>query len=618
MTAASEKYQQAVFAVERRNLDSFHSQLTIFTTAAAQARLTVEQNIVEGYTESFFSGTTEIQFRPLSEMDMPIVRYYFSGSKEEVVDIRQFVYARLATSYVHKESTTGSEVFAYAAWGLALCFLALLTWLDIQFSRKAFFLKISMGASVWGMIWCRILTDLCAYTLLFGGAYVCLEKSIFLSYKIGFILPAFAGFCVFNSFLNCIFARSNYKEIMYGANIDSKLLANTYFIKALVLILLIVSVTCNVGFIRTNASWLRVFHKVDALQGYHTLSVWHDGGVLVDETAAYTRETRLFQEAYQQDKVLMATQCSSLSDGAGEQPVILLNKVALGRVVSNPEYFQKPSASFVVYVPEQKLGSYDSEELEGLASVAAASFFGYDYEEGVRWSDGVSFLGAEQYSYEVCSYPTVEVLYFDLRGESSNLPYGFEQLSNPVIVYCNVTPAQLDAAIKAGARLHSGLNRSLMFEVDDSSFFSKEATQGLEEITFNSVVEQCGQHRNTWLRLLLMNTTVSVLLLVLSIVLISVIVKLEYLINARELALKRVLGYSVLQRNSATVLLNLFSLLIAFVTGWILSSMYALFEKPMLCLVSVAICLFDTGVTVANMAVAEHKNTASVLKGGCL
>ena len=141
---------------------------------------------------------------------------------------------------------------------------------------------------------------------------------------------------------------------------------------------------------------------------------------------------------------------------------------------------------------------------------------------------------------------------------------------------------------------------------------------GLRQIDFNNVVAQCGQYKSSLLRVLFINTALSLVLLALSIVLISVIVRLEYLVNAKELALKRILGHSVLQRNSAAVLLNLFSILIALITGWILSEMTGLFDKLTLCAVCLLVSLIDAAISLSNMLAAERKNIAQILKGGCL
>ena len=90
------------------------------------------------------------------------------------------------------------------------------------------------------------------------------------------------------------------------------------------------------------------------------------------------------------------------------------------------------------------------------------------------------------------------------------------------------------------------------------------------------------------------------------------------MVNAKELALKRILGYSIVGRNSAVITLNVCTVLIGFITGLILSKMYALFSVSTLCGMSIAVFALDTLLILINMAAAENKNAAHILKGGCL
>ena len=116
----------------------------------------------------------------------------------------------------------------------------------------------------------------------------------------------------------------------------------------------------------------------------------------------------------------------------------------------------------------------------------------------------------------------------------------------------------------------------------------------------------------------MLNSVLSAFLLILSVMLISVIVKMEYLVHSKEIALKKILGYSVLQRNIAILSLNVFAVSIAFITGVILSKMYGIFDIGALCIVSSTILLVNSILILINMTVAEKHNTAHILKGGSL
>ena len=614
LSAVAEKHGQIVFAIDRQNLDAFHDRITVFLAGASKEAAAQALNVAEGEARSCFSGRTELVFRPLSEIaEKPeLQRFYFSGSKEEVLRIWQIVASRIGAGRVRREAKTGTEYIVYALWALAFGFLALLTLQDVQFSRKAVFLRISMGASVGAEIWKGILSDLLFTLAALAAAYGVLGKCCYVSFRPDLVLLAFSAFCVGNSLLYLRLAGGDCKEIVYGANIDRKLLPNAYLLKALVLILLVIAGACTMTLINRNAGWLRAYHRVDGLADYSTIRLTHPGSGTdpspEEEEAGYARETRLYLEAYRDNRVLLAGGRSSV--GTDDRPTIVMNASAIPKLLSRPEYFQNCSASFTVFVPERYADRYGAEDIRNAAEYGA-DFFGALELAPQAW-ESIGF------SFEARSYPSTDALYFDLRSESK-LPYGFAVVEDPLIVCCNPTTEQLDALMDAGVAIRfDSLWQSLMFAVDDAAFFSEEATRELRQIEFNSVVAQCGQYKNSFLRLLLVNAALSLVLLGLCVLLISVIVRLEYLVNARELALKRILGYSVLRRNGAVVLLNLFSMLIALVTGWILSGMTGLFDRLTLCAVCLLVSLIDAVISIGNMLAAERKNTARVLKGGCL
>ena len=468
-----------------------------------------------------------------------------------------------------------------------------------------------MGASVGTKIWTCILTDLLVDITIFAVSYGLVGNYIDCSFKINAVIPLFFLFLFVNSLLYLSFVRGDYKEIIYGANIDRKLLPNAYLLKALVLILLVISGSCTMALINENAAWLRNYQKVDRLEGYYTLRLTHPetGADLSadDDEARGCRETRLFLEAYRAKKVLLAIPNGTIR--GDEIPTVVVNDVALPKVLSNPKEFQARSADFTVFVPKEIADEVDENKIKQAAQLGA-DYFGFSWD--------MQFFGAKGYSYEMVPYPTTELLCFDLR-EESKLPYGFAILKDPVIVCCNLTPEQIDTLIDAGTTAHYESRwASLMFEGDDAAIFSAEVTRELRELSFHSVVTQCGQYKSSLLRELFVNVALSIVLLGLSIVLISVIVKLEYLVNAKEIALKRILGYSLIQRNSAAAMLNLFSIFIALVTGLILSGMYGIFDRLTLLAVCLFVCLIDAGSLIGNFLAAERKNTVHVLKGGCL
>lgn len=600
VASAAEKYNEHVFAIERQNIDTFHSRLTIYADEDTRNILSREQDITEGEASSFFSGSTEVVLLPFADVanDGNVVRYYFTGSKDTVSSIRQNIYSQIATSYIHKDSVSVVDKLIYGIWIILFGLILLLTWADIQFSKKSDFLKISMGSSVGKMILGKILIDAIFNAAIFGAVYVSLKSKLFLAYKLDFVFYALLIFFVLNSFLYITLIKVDYKEVIYGANINGKLLANTYLLQAVVVILTVVSLSSNLVAIRENEKELVPYDTIERLGGYTSLSITPTESVLQSTEDVGKLEASIYLEAYLQDKVLLSTFCAAL----GDEPIVVLNEVALNTVVSNAGMFQEDTESdFVVYIPENRYSEIDSYDIEFAAATTASTFF-----------------GLESYSFEAREYSHVDVVYFDLRNESE-LSFGSDLISDPIVVYCNLSKARIHELLENNTGIDFGDRwANIIFDIKDTSLFSKSIKDKLDDVQFRSVIELCNQYKSNLVRGVLLNSVLSAFLLILSVMLISVIVKMEYLVHSKEIALKKILGYSVLQRNIAILSLNVFAVSIAFITGVILSKMYGIFDIGALCIVSSTILLVNSILILINMTVAEKHNTAHILKGGSL
>lgn len=599
VASAAKKYNEYVFAIERQNVDAFHSRITIYADEDTRNILSREQNIAEGEASSFFSGSTEVVLLPFSDVvnDESVVRYFFTGSKDTVSSIRQNIYSQVATSYIHKDSVSVADKLIYGIWIILFGLILLLTWADMQFSKKSDFLKISMGSSVGKMIFGKILVDIVFNVAIFGAVYAILQSRLFLSYKLNFALYALLIFFVLNSLLYLTLLKVDYKEVIYGANINGKLLANAYLLQAIVVILMVVSLSSNLVAIRENEKELAPYNTIEQLDGYTSLSITPTEGGLQSSESVVELEASIYLEAYLQDKVLLSTFCAALDD----EPIVVLNEAALNTVVSSAGVFQEDLKSdFVVYIPENRYSEIDSYDIEFAATTAS------------------TFFGLESYSFEAREYSHVDVVYFDLRNVSE-LTFGSDLISDPIVVYCNLSKARINELLMNNTAIDFGDRwTNIIFDINDTSFFSKSIKDRLADVQFRSVIELCNQYKSNLVRGVLLNSVLSAFLLVLNVMLISVIVKIEYLVHSKEIALKKILGYSVLQRNIAILFLNVFAVSIAFITGAILSKMYGIFDIVALCIVSLTILFVNSILILTNMTAAEKHNTAHILKGGSL
>ncbi len=594
LVSAAREHASGVFAVERKVTDAYHARITVYGTEEALTYLHDTQSISAGTHTSLFSGSTEIVLRPFSDIikDESIERFYFIGSKAVVSSVRNTVYSQIAASYFHREPIAGNEQMLYGIWAVSLCFLLFLTWLDIQFQRKENFLKISMGQSVGHIIARNIYTDLlvntCSFVLIFWIA----SKIIFVCYGFSYVCIAITVFLLLNSALYLTLLRYDYKEILCGANINERTLANAYLLKACVMILLVVSLSCNLTLIGENLRYVAPFEAISRLEDYQTLTITPTEKIQQSNDELERIYSELYFKACSEGKVFLATSNAEL-----KAPIVVVNDISAEAVSSNPNIFKDSLADFVVYVPQEDLPYLEDEDIQSVATSTAYDFF-----------------GLEDCSYDVIPYGHNDVIYFDLREEVGS-QRGFELVSDPIIVYCNLSQEKLEQIADASPLLflYDGWT-NVIFHKN----FSVSQADGIGDISYDSVVGQCEQYRASTYRIILICSILSAFLLLLSILLVSIIVKTEYMINAKSIALKKILGYSILSRNRGILLLNIFAVFIGFLTGVILSKMYDISSAGMMSAVSVGVLIFDTVLILCYMSVWDRRNVAHILKGGSL
>lgn len=593
------RYGEEVFAVEHVTNDAHNTEVNIYATPSSADYLYRNQDISAGKKASFFSGTTDVKICPFEEIvGNDIERVFLTGDSETVRSIKRNLSYKVPIGKMYKESNTGNEWVIYGIWAIAFAFILVLTRMDIQFQKKENFLEISLGKSVCRIIVSNILIDTAVGILVFLGSYFLISQKFFVDYGFRIVCCFFIVYLILNGLTYFSMLKYDYKEIIYGANLNHKTLSNSYLLKACVMILLVVSLSCNVSLIKESAHYLKQYDTVDELKDYSTISVKYEENLPTENSQSINKiDSEIFYENYCNGDVLLATVRTYLGDGYSD-PVITLDKNGADIALSNSDILKKSDKDFVLYIPESRKDDLSAEDIEFLGKINN-DFFGVDPEELL---------------YEVSYYDHTDAMYFDL-AETSNLTFGFDTLEDPVISYCNIDSKR---AAELEEKSEYSLLQNVMFKADESEVGQFEKIGGVDDVKFRSVPEQCNQFKASLLRQVLLNSVISVFLFLISVLIISVIGKLEYVINARELAIKKILGYSLFQRNKSIILLNIFSVGIGMITGVIISAMYKIFSIPLVLTVGTVVLTVDCLFITLNILIMERKNISNILKGGSL
>jgi len=621
-----------VFSVSIFTNTAHSSKIDIYATEIAKQMLMKDYHIKEGLADSLFSGVTQINYKKFSEIadSSSTERYYFTGTIERVRNIRNKVYESYAASYIHKEPNNGVDWLILAVWILIAATLLLLTWFDIQFQKKENFIRVSMGAHCGTLVLKNIIMDMVVLTGVFAGLNITLKQFIYVEYERKNIIIIFLAFLVLNTMLFFTLLDYDYKEVLYGANIQSRTIANCYVLKAVSIMIAIASVSINFGLIFNNMHYLNLYDEIEKYKNFSFISIQADvsSAENTNEKIAIQEsiESRVFYDYYFDGKVALATY--NFSD-KNNRPYLLVNENTTGLENLIEPLNLRDFNGYYIFIPSE------CENADDIAENAFESTK-YDFES----------FSENQPGYQTVIYnDDIELLYFD-SSEGSLLSFGFETEKKPIMIFLNLktngekfennkesddtgtktpffhnSPVHGMGAKNVYSDAYANMGRigqDVMYQLTEQDISELQKEYSLENVFVTSVTERCEQYRASMLRVVLLNTIISIFMILLEAAIITTIIRMEYVINAKELAIKKILGYSIWSKNKSIFLLNLLAALIGSVTMITAALMFSFVEWHYIVLCAGAIVILELFLIICYISKIERTSVPRILKGGSL
>ncbi len=597
LTQVSEKYNIDFFAVQRINESSHSCVSTVYCSKKAQDRLKKEYAVAGGEYNALLSGTTKVSFASFSDRDYfpETQRYYFLGDNRDAQLIRNNISDDFACSFVKKESEQSYRYLILMIWAFIGVLFLILTWLDIHFQKKENFVLISLGKPIHQIILKNILIDFLAFSVIFTGLYVLIGRFIYIGYEIKNIILLSAAVLLLNSLLYLTLFKINYKEVLYGANLNERIIADGYVLKSISMILTVVVLSCNAVLLSTNYKELKKSKQLESVGNYSFLQLNTVSFMDYDEDYEETLHSLIYS-IYSE---LQSKGCAySFCGLTGANDYCIINSDS--KFLLNGfdcELETDSNIDLFVLVPEKPNGP---ENVDEIIPDCIEMYFDSPEElncKKVTYSDGGKLL---------------------LYDNSEGIALGAEQVENPIIIYVNNSAKGL---IHDKSTL-SSLFGNMLFSVSDSDIKQLSEKYSLREKGFYlqsvKMNDKLLSYQSVLNRALLLNTVISAFLLLLELFIISVIIKSEYKVSTTELAIKKVLGYSVFRKNKQIFLLNTYATLIAVTACVVLSLMYKLSVWYIVIAVGASVLCLEYVIIAVLITRFEKQNIAKILKGGCL
>lgn len=593
----AEKYNIEVLQTERKNGSGRATSLTIYSTDEAFEKLKTEYSVSPNIYKALFSGTTKVDFADFKDKKLlgETERYYFIGEQRQIQSIRENIKNDYACSFIKNETEHAYPYLVLLIWAVVGVLFLILTWLDIHFQKKENFVLISLGKPIRQIILKNVFIDFLAFSLIFSVLFALLGRFVYLGYEIKNIVLLCAAVLFLNALLYLTLFKMNYKEVLYGANLNERIISDGYVLKSISMILTVVVLSCNAMLISANFKELKRIKTLRNVENYSFLEL---NPVSLLNLGKDYEETRygLINSIYGE---LQNRGCAySFCGLSGENDYCIINSDSKF-LLNGFDLKTEPdgNSDFYILVPEEIEFSQNADE-----SV-------YDCIEMYFGSEKA--LSCEKITYS----GNGELLTYDSTEE---LTLGAQSFENPIVIYINNPSLKLNCDSSTLSTLFS----KMLFNISNSEINTVCEKYQINEKGFylqgEKVKEKVSDYQAVLNRALLLNTVISAFLLLLELFIISVIIKLEYKVSTTELAVKKVLGYSVFQKNKQIFLLNTYAALIAVVSCTVFCLMYKLAVWYTVIAVGTSVLCLEYVIIAVLITRFEKQNVAKILKGGCL
>lgn len=584
------------------------TEYNIYGTIGAEKYINENSNIFEGKYTSLFLGDINFKFndiRNISEINN-LYNYYIIGDKKDVQQFKMDLINKYAGNhpkqgYPDKESRNNT----IAIWLLIMSIILLLSFYDVISHKKENVVKVSMGERISKLILINILLDSLVFISFFIGILTILSKYTytFFNFKISIIL--FIILLCANGLLYLNLYYYDVKEAFSNSQGSKNLLSLNYGLKVITTIITIFIISSNIAFIFQSYSLYKQKSFFKDYSDYYYIKLAYkpiknsNGSVNnVFEDSANV-QSKFYKEFFEEFHALSVKNITDFL----EIESIFTNKNAFDYLSSKIDEINNVDLNkdFYFILPEKMKDNVDV--INNLKSC-------------VEFNEGDNFI----YDYDVIYYHDN----MDIVGINEDDIYGSELIKNPAIIYNNMLENKVKIQSDDQFERNDDYLYDTMYKLSSNNDFDK-LNKFIEEHNLKDQIVQkvnvLEKYENSWIiakRILYINLVFSALVLLLEFIIINSIIRLEYKINAIELSIKKVIGYSILEKNRKIIMMTVITTILSMIISVIVGVIMKVQEAYYLAFGGMVILILESSVIIFYINRIENSKILKILKGGNL
>lgn len=608
--------------------DNSDSKITIyFSDMDSAEEYASDLKIKEGYSKSLFMYGTDVDFEEMRQCredgDVYITLLGDKADKQAFIDLMGEKYEVNMQSVKDKaENYFSSEAFIVqiVLWIIACAVITVLALYESMMMQKESAVRCSLGENPCKIYLKKVLMDSAVLVLLFLASF--LFSSIFTNSLFAFGISAalFAALLLVNALALLPIFRVKIDKAFSGAAGSASLLSASYTLKLITCVLTVLVAAMAIGSVSEVMKIKKQGDFFEQYKDYSYIQMLPKKGTLNAKSPVATVKYRLQKEFF--ENTLLQTHYTNLlglSDGV-ERELILCNRNAKENLLKAiPGLTEEKISEEKMYIITPCYPGYEND-----TEFAQPNFLGFE---------GYFFC----HDYEVESVPYESDAYLPATNGSAD-KIGCEVYKNPVILFSNLDESKLSIPNdcgtfkgineETGAEIWDGgldtpyYDQFLMFKVTDSEIqeflnkYNLELSSGTYDRVnvyknFQAEHERAEKMMGIFLVLFLV-------LFFLETALISTVIRLDYSVNAKELAIKKVLGYSLLEKNRKIFAITIGVMVLGMIVAVVISSVYKIADPFTVAVGCGILSAAEIIIIIWNIVKTEKAQLVKILKGGSL
>ncbi|WP_422659874.1 DUF1430 domain-containing protein [Paenibacillus sp. EC2-1] len=601
---AADRNKVKVFTFIKTPTDKYTS-IKLYGTPNFQQHINQELNIYDKHYKSLFLGDIHFSLYSLEAIQnlKDIHDFYIIGGKEQSDQFKTELINIYAGNFPQEGyQNEDAQYTVFAIWILLIGITLLFTYYDAIHQKKENLIRVSMGEKLSSIIIRNIASDTIVYTLMFLFIFILLNRITSISYQFTESLLCIAILLVLNAMVYVSLRTSHIKQVFSNTNSSSrKLLALNYGLKAITVIVTISVISSNLVLVHDSYQLYRQkpFFEKNAQFSY----IYTQYRPYMDQNGnanAMFEESELLQSKFysQHFSKTKATLISVVhSPLSTTRSAVMTNQNARDYLANRiQEFNSEPMDHDVYFLLPQSLS--DNNQIVEELKQEFTFFENTDLQER---------------QYKVIYYQN----HVDITAINENKNYGSEWLENPIIIYNNISPES--QPLNIGPH-RANYIREIMYDITDEEFNrflqKHDLTEANAVISKTNVMDKFNDSWNAAKKILYINLVFSILVLILEFMIITSIIKLEYEVNAIELSIRKVLGYSIWENHRKIILITFITTILSTAIAVAISIFLKLNISGYLASAGAVIMILEIIVIIRKIRKIEKAKIQLILKGG--